>query len=99
MEKKQRKRVGAIRNYKRVSCTLTLSVHRDLKIGDGDGDGNENVKKAIGLISDGSNNFACAAHFFLYICLPFLQDYDVKLPNSMCYGERKQATTKFSFSF
>ena len=64
MEKKQRKRVGAIRNYKRVSCTLTLSVHRDLKIGDGDGDGNENVKKAIGLISDGNNNFACAAHFF-----------------------------------
>ena len=68
-KKKQRKRVGAIRNYKRVSCTLTLSVHRDLKIGDGDG--NENVKKAIGLISDGNNNFACAAHFFVHFFAVF----------------------------
>ena len=32
------------------SYTLTLSVNRELKIGDGDG--NENVKKAIGLISE-----------------------------------------------
>ena len=94
-KKKQRKRVEAIRNYKRVSCTLVLSVHRDLKIDDGDG--NKNVKKAIGLISEITT--LLVQHIFLYISLPFLQDYDVKLPNSMSYGERKQATTKFSFSF
>ena len=33
-----------------LSDTLTLSVNRELKIGDGAG--NENVKKAIGLISE-----------------------------------------------
>ena len=96
-KKKQRKRVEAIRNYKRVSCTLILAVHRDLKIDDGDGDGNKNVKKAIGLISEITT--LLVQHIFLYISLPFLQDYDVKLPNSMSYGERREATTKFSFSF
>ena len=32
---------------------------------------------------------------FLYISLPFLHDYDVKLPNFTFSGGRKQATTKF----
>ena len=36
-----------------------------------DGDGNGNATKAIGLISK----------TFLYISLPSLQDYDVKMPN------------------
>ena len=36
---------------------------------------------------------------FLYISLPFLRDYDVKMPNFLIYGERKQATSKFYFSF
>ena len=36
-----------------------------------DGDGNGNATKAIGLISK----------TFLYISLPSLQDYDVKIPN------------------
>ena len=31
---------------------------------------------------------------FLYISLPFLHDYVVKLPNFTCCGRRKQATTK-----
>ena len=30
---------------------------------------------------------------------PFLHDYDVKMPNFAFYGVRKQATTKFYFSF
>ena len=34
---------------------------------------------------------------FLYISLPFLHDYDVKLPNFTFSGGRKQATTKFYF--
>ena len=34
-----------------------------------------------------------------HISLPFLHDYDVKMPNFVFCGERKQATTKFYFSF
>ena len=37
-------------------------------------------------------------HSFLYISLPSLLDYDVKMPNFKFYGGRKRATTKFSFS-
>ena len=32
-------------------------------------------------------------HAFLYISLPSLHDYDVKMPNYKFYGGRKQATT------
>ena len=45
-----------------------------------------------------NNNFARASRF-LYISFPFLHDYDVKIPNFAFYGGRKQATTKFYFSF
>ena len=48
-----------------------------------------------------NTKFTRANHAFLYISFPSLQlhDYDVKLPNnSMLYGGREQATTKFSFS-
>ena len=38
-------------------------------------------------------------HTFLYISFPFLHDYDVKMPHFAFYGGRKQATTKFYFSF
>ena len=35
---------------------------------------------------------------FLYISLPSLHDYDVKMPNSKFCGGRKQATTNLFFS-
>ena len=54
-----------------------------------DGDGNKNVKTASWHVH----------HAFLYISLPLLRDYDVKMPDFTFYGGRKQATTKFSFSF
>ena len=38
-------------------------------------------------------------HAFFYISLPFLHDYDVKMSNFAFYGGRKQATTKFYFSY
>ena len=41
-------------------------------------------------------NSACA---FLYISLPSLHDYDVKIPNFMFSGGRKQAMTNCFFSF
>ena len=46
-----------------------------------------------------NNNFARASHLFvLYISLPFLHYWDVKMPNFAYYGEFKQATTKWYFS-
>ena len=62
-----------------------------------DGDGNEDVKKVIGLLS--KTTALHVHHAFLYISLPPLHDYNVKMPNFTFYGERKQATTNFSFSF
>ena len=46
-----------------------------------------------------NNNFARASRFYFCISLPFLHDYDVKMPNSAFYGERKQAKTKFILLF
>ena len=66
-------------------------------------DGCETVKKTttetiIVRFRRQHNNFAHASHFF-YISLPFLHEYDVKLPNFTFYGRRKQATTILYFSF
>ena len=62
-----------------------------------DGDGSENVKKAIGLLN--KTTTLHVHHAFLYISLPPLQDYNVKMPNFTFYRGRKQAATNFSFSF
>ena len=62
-----------------------------------DADDNENVKKTIGLISKTTTSHV--HHAFLDISFLFLQDYDVKMPNFEFYEGRKQATTKFYFSF
>ena len=56
------------------------------------GDGKENVKTAIGY------KFGRVSRF-LYIFLPLLHDYDVKMANFTFYEGCKPATTKFSFSF
>ena len=61
----------------------------EIKFDDGDnGDG----KKAI------NNNFARAS-LFLYISLPPLHDYNVKLPNfTFCRGREQKTKTFFFFS-
>ena len=41
----------------------------------------------------------CTCSTLLYISLPSLHDYGVKMPNFTFQGGRKQATTKLSFSF
>ena len=71
---------------------LTLGTLRS-----NDADGNENVKKTIGLISKTTTLHVHHA-FCTFLCL-FLHDYDVKMPNFAFYGGRKQATTKFYFSY
>ena len=71
-----------------------------LKIGsfsNDDGEGNENGKKTIDLMS--KTTTLHVHHTFLYISLPSLHDYDVKMPNFTFYGERKQGMRNFSFSF
>ena len=62
-----------------------------------DADDNYNVKKTIGLISKTTTSHV--QNTFLFISFLFLNDYDVKMPNFAFYGGRKQATTKFYFSF
>ena len=58
-----------------------------------DGDRNENVTKEIGLIT--KTTTLHVHHAFLYISLPSLHDYEVKMPNFTLYRGRTQATTKF----
>ena len=58
---------------------------------------NDNVKKVNRL--NRQNNNSTRSSRFMYNTLPSLHDYDGKMPNFKFYGGRKQATTKFSFSF
>ena len=60
-------------------------------------DGNENDKKTKGLIS--KTTTLHVHHAFLYISFLFSHDFDVKMTNFAFHGGRKQATTKFYFSF
>ena len=61
-----------------------------------DGDGNEDVKKAKGLLRKTTTFHV--HHAFLYISLPSLNGYDVKMPNCKFYGGPKQVTTNLFFS-
>ena len=73
-----------------LSFKASRPAHRLIWIGsfsNDDGHGNEDVEKAIGV-----------HHAFLYIFLPSLHDYDMKMPNWKFYGGRKQATTNLFFS-
>ena len=57
------------------------------------GDGNMNGKKAIGLDWQ-TTTILHVHHAFLFISLPSLHDYDVKLPDlPFCGGREKKTTT------
>ena len=78
-----------------ISHSLLLETLRS-----NDADGNENVKKKKKeKRKKEKKNTSHVYHTFLYISLPLLHDYDAKNPNFALYGGRKQATTKFYFSF
>ena len=53
-------------------------------------------KKTIGFMS--KTTTLHVYHTYLYISVPSLHDYDVKIPNFGRYAERKQATTKWAIS-
>ena len=74
---------------------LSLKYVRTLRSDDGDGNGN--ATKAIGLIS--KTTILHVHHAFLYISLPSLHDYDVKMPNFTMYRGSTEATTKFPLAF
>ena len=49
----------------------------------------------LALDQQNNNGLFVRASRFLYISLPSLHDYDVKLPNSTSYGRREHKTTTF----
>ena len=80
----------------KTSCTFFVARF-SVPLRSDDGDGNNNVVKAIGLIS--KTTTLHMHHTFVYISLPSLHDHDVKMLNFMFYRGRKQAATKLSFLF
>ena len=58
-------------------------------------DSNSNVIKAIGIRTYYPNSNFARATRFLYISLPSLHDYDLKLPNFTFSGGRELQTTIF----
>ena len=79
-------------------CTKEHGYREKLwgSLNNGDGDTSEDVEKAIGLLPKTTSLHV--HHAFLYISLPSLHDYDVKMPNCNFYAGRKQATTNLFFS-
>ena len=69
-------------------------------LSDDDGDGNENGKKAIGLDLLRKTTTLHVDHAFLYISLPSLHDYDVKMPNfTFCAWRTLTQDNDFLFLF
>ena len=77
-----------------LACGGTALVLGSLRSDDGDRNGN--ATKAIGLIS--KTTILHVHHAFLYISLPSLHDYDVKMRNFTMYIGRTKAKTKFPLS-
>ena len=89
------------RAYSGPSCLKHSPLDKgNLTNDNGDGDGNENGKNSPGLEwqnSTENNNFA-RVFPFLYIDLPSLHDYDVKLSNfTFDRGRRHKTTILFFF--
>ena len=53
----------------------------------------KSIKKQ--LVKQAKQQFCTCSTLFMYISLPFLHDYDVKMPNFALQGEFKPATAKF----
>ena len=75
-----------------TSCSVKFVLIGNLRSDDGDG----NATKTIGLISKTTS--LLVHHAFLYISLPSLHDYDVKMPNFTMYRGSTQAMTRFPIS-
>ena len=80
-----------------MTFSLPSSSLPDRDVTNYDGDGNGNVKKAIGLMS--KTTTLHMHHAILYIPLPPLHHYDMKLPNftSSLYGVGEHNTKIVAF--
>ena len=78
-----------------VNVVVMMMIIGTLRSDNGDRKGN--ATKTIALIS--KTTILRVHHAFLYISLPSLHDYDVKMPNFTMYRGSTQATTKFPLSF
>ena len=96
---------GFVKHQIRLEFYTLTKIHKPTPVGrqivgtlrSDDGDGNGKAAKTIGLIS--KTTILHVHHAFLYISLPSLHDYDVKMPNYTMYRGLTQATTKFPLSF
>ena len=86
-----------VTNFKAVQIHFLSSVvyNRDLKIRRRR---RQRERQKSNRFGNQNNDFARASRF-LYISLPSLHDYDVKMPNLTFYRESTQATTKFPLRF
>ena len=86
-------------SYNTPLPTQSILVSSPLMIGrlsNDEGDGKENGKKQKVWI--GKTTTLHVHHAFLYISLPSLHDYNVKVPNfTFCRGREQTATTFFFF--
>ena len=94
-------------NYRHKFIPWNISPHKMRRItaapkllgsfSNNDGDGNQDVKKVIGLLHKTTTSHV--HHTFLYISLPSLRDYDVKMPNCKFYEDAsKRRRISFSLS-
>ena len=81
--------------WNRKFCNLSTVASRKIigSFSNDDGDGNENVKKAIGLLS--KTTTLHVHHAFLNISWPSLNDCDVKMPNFAFYGDVSKRRQNF----
>ena len=66
--------------------------------GEDRGRGEERAGEGAIVLTSKTTTRTCIT-LFLYIFLPFLHNYDVKMPNFAYSGEGNQAKTKFYFLF
>ena len=83
------KKGEAIRLLKTTHLKVAVANFKLGTLRSDDGDGNGNATKATGLIS--KTTILHVHHAFLYILLPSLHNYDVKMPNFTMYRGNTQA--------
>ena len=88
---------GVKQKIENTSCVMIPLEEENRDLEDPTTRRQRELQKIIGLRS--KTTTLNVHHTFFYISMPFLHDYDVKMPNFAFYGERKQATTNFYLSF
>ena len=88
---------GVKQKIENTSCVMIPLEEENRDLEDPTTRRQRELQKIIGLRS--KTTTLNVHHTFFYISMPFLHEYDVKMPNFAFYGERKQVTTNFYLSF